>query len=211
MIKWKKLVQVAASLTMCVMMPAGVTCNAALIPCDKTVDSSVAEKMGETLVEETCKIQKDVQEELRRIELERLEQERLEKERLEQERLEREHQEELKRQTEENLAVQKLLASIIFCEAGNQPYEGQVAVGAVVMNRVESEIYPNSVEDVIYQSGQFGPAVTGWLDQVRACDGYTPETFQAALDAMSGSDPVEGCLYFDQGGYGIQIGAHYFH
>lgn len=206
MIKWKKLVQVAASLTMCVMMPVGVTCNAALIPCDKTVDSSVAEKMGETLVEETCKIQKDVQEELRRIELERLE-----RERLEQERLEREHQEELKRQAEENLAVQKLLASIIFCEAGNQPYEGQVAVGAVVMNRVESEIYPNSVEEVIYQSGQFGPAVTGWLDQVRACDGYTPETFQAALDTMSGSDPVEGCLYFDQGGYGIQIGAHYFH
>lgn len=206
MIKWKKLVQVAASLTICVMMPVGVTCNAALIPCDKTVDSSVAEKMGETLVEGTCKIQKDVQEELRRIELERLE-----RERLEQERLEREHQEELKRQAEENLAVQKLLASIIFCEAGNQPYEGQVAVGAVVMNRVESEIYPNSVEEVIYQSGQFGPAVTGWLDQVRACDGYTPETFQAALDAMSGSDPVEGCLYFDQGGYGIQIGAHYFH
>ncbi len=216
MIKWKKLVQVAASLTICVMMPVGVTCNAALIPCDKTVDSSVAEKMGETLVEGTCKIQKDVQEELRRIELERLERERLERERLErerleQERLEREHQEELKRQAEENLAVQKLLASIIFCEAGNQPYEGQVAVGAVVMNRVESEIYPNSVEEVIYQSGQFGPAVTGWLDQVRACDGYTPETFQAALDAMSGSDPVEGCLYFDQGGYGIQIGAHYFH
>ena len=206
MIKWKKLVQVAASLTICVMMPVGVTCNAALIPCDKTVDSSVAEKMGETLVEGTCKIQKDVQEELRRIELERLERERLERE-----RLEREHQEELKRQAEENLAVQKLLASIIFCEAGNQPYEGQVAVGAVVMNRVESEIYPNSVEEVIYQSGQFGPAVTGWLDQVRACDGYTPETFQAALDAMSGSDPVEGCLYFDQGGYGIQIGAHYFH
>ena len=206
MIKWKKLVQVAASLTICVMMPVGVTCNAALIPCDKTVDSSVAEKMGETLVEGTCKIQKDVQEELRGIELERLE-----RERLEQERLEREHQEELKRQAEENLAVQKLLASIIFCEAGNQPYEGQVAVGAVVMNRVESEIYPNSVEEVIYQSGQFGPAVTGWLDQLRACDGYTPETFQAALDAMSGSDPVEGCLYFDQGGYGIQIGAHYFH
>ena len=57
---------------------------------------------------------------------------------------------------------QKLLASIIFCEAGNQPYEGQVAVGAVIMNRVRSGVYPNSISEVIYQSGQFGPAMTGW-------------------------------------------------
>ena len=46
---------------------------------------------------------------------------------------------------------QKLLASIIFCEAGNQPYEGQVAVGAVIMNRVRSGVYPNSISEVIYQ------------------------------------------------------------
>lgn len=63
---------------------------------------------------------------------------------------------------------QKLLASIIFCEAGNQPYEGQVAVGAVIMNRVRSGVYPNSISEVIYQSGQFGPAMTGWLDTVRS-------------------------------------------
>ena len=63
---------------------------------------------------------------------------------------------------------QKLLASIIFCEAGNQPYEGQVAVGAVIMNRVRSGVYPNSISEVIYQSGQFGPAMTGWLDTVAA-------------------------------------------
>ena len=65
---------------------------------------------------------------------------------------------------------QKLLASIIFCEAGNQPYEGQVAVGAVIMNRVRSGVYPNSISEVIYQSGQFGPAMTGWLDTVRSSD-----------------------------------------
>ena len=47
------------------------------------------------------------------------------------------------------------MASIIYCEAGNQPYEGQVAVGAVIMNRVKSGCYPNSIEEVIYQSGQF--------------------------------------------------------
>ena len=58
---------------------------------------------------------------------------------------------------------QELLAALIYCEAGNQPYEGQVAVGAVVMNRVRSGSYPNTISEVIYQSGQFGPAMTGWL------------------------------------------------
>ena len=51
---------------------------------------------------------------------------------------------------------QELLAALIYCEAGNQPYEGQVAVGAVVMNRVRSGSYPNTISEVIYQSGQFG-------------------------------------------------------
>ena len=58
----------------------------------------------------------------------------------------------------------ELLAALIFCEAGNQPYEGQVAVGAVVMNRVNSGQFPDTITDVIYQSGQFTPAMTGWLD-----------------------------------------------
>ena len=106
---------------------------------------------------------------------------------------------------------QTLLASIIFCEAGNQPYEGQVAVGAVVMNRVNSGIYPNSIEEVIYQPGQFGPVSTGWLDKVRSSGGYTDSAMQAAADALSGANPVGGCLYFDQGGYGMRIGDHYFH
>lgn len=105
----------------------------------------------------------------------------------------------------------ELLASIIFCEAGNQPYEGQVAVGAVVMNRVNSGLFPDSIEAVIYQSGQFVPAGTGWLDAVRSQKGYTDSAMQAAKDALAGEDPVEGCLYFDQGGSGMQIGAHYFH
>ncbi|MGF0033017.1 cell wall hydrolase [Bariatricus sp. SGI.154] len=106
---------------------------------------------------------------------------------------------------------QALLASIIFCEAGNQPYEGQVAVGAVVMNRVNSGVYPNSIEEVIYQNGQFGPASTGWLDKVRNSGGYTATAMQAAADALAGANPVGGCLYFDKGGYGMKIGDHYFH
>jgi len=104
-----------------------------------------------------------------------------------------------------------LLASIIFCEAGNQPYDGQVAVGAVVMNRVNSSVFPNTIEEVIYQSGQFTPAITGWLDQVRSTGGYTGTNMQAAVDALSGANPVGGCLYFDRGGSGLQIGDHYFH
>ena len=77
-------------------------------------------------------------------------------------------QAEAQRKAEEEAAVaqlqeadKELLASIIFCEAGNQPYEGQVAVGAVIMNRVKSAVYPNSISEVVYQSGQFGPAMTG--------------------------------------------------
>lgn len=106
---------------------------------------------------------------------------------------------------------QQLLAALIFCEAGNQPYEGQVAVGAVVMNRVRSGSYPNSIAEVIYQSGQFTPAMTGWLDSVLAGGGYTDSAMQAAADALAGSNPVGECLYFSTGGYGLQIGDHFFH
>ena len=103
-------------------------------------------------------------------------------------------------------AEQELLAALIFCEAGNQPYEGQVA-----MNRVRSGAYPDSMAEVIYQSGQFTPAMTGWLDTVLAEGSYTDSAMQAAADALSGSSPVGDLLYFDCGGYGYQIGDHYFH
>ena len=106
---------------------------------------------------------------------------------------------------------QELLAALIYCEAGNQPYEGQVAVGAVVMNRVKSGVYPNTITDVIYQSGQFGPAMTGWLDSVFASGSYSDTARQAAADAIAGSNPVGDCLYFGNGNWGIQIGDHYFH
>ena len=101
---------------------------------------------------------------------------------------------------------QELLAALIFCEAGNQPYDGQVAVGAVVMNRVRSGSFPNTITDVIYQSGQFTPAMTGWLDSVLASDGYTDSAMQAAADALSGSNPIGDCLYFSTGGRRIPVG-----
>lgn len=119
--------------------------------------------------------------------------------------------EEQKKKAAEIEASKKLLAALIFCEAGNQPYKGQVAVGAVVMNRIASGKYPNSLKAVIYQRGQFGPASTGKLDRVLKNGSYTATNLQAAEDALKGVDPVEGCLYFGCGKKGIKIGAHYFH
>ena len=113
--------------------------------------------------------------------------------------------------TEYSDSTLKLLASIIFCEAGNQPYEGQVAVGAVVMNRVRSDAFPDTVREVIYQKGQFTPAGIGWLDRVVASEGYTDSALQAAKDALAGQNPIGDCLYFDQGSQGKRIGAHSFH
>lgn len=130
------------------------------------------------------------------------------------ERIAREKAEAAAAQAEAEAAQQaekELLASLIFCEAGNQPYEGQVAVGAVVMNRIKSSSYPDTMGEVIYQSGQFSPAMSGWLDRVRANQGYTEAAMQAAEDALAGSNPIGDCLYFSVGGYGTRIGDHLFH
>lgn len=175
------------------------------------LDKKIAEqKQAEKEAEEKALQEKKEEEEKAQRELE-------EAQKKEAERIAAE-QAEAQRKAEEEAAVaqlqeadKELLASIIFCEAGNQPYEGQVAVGAVIMNRVKSAVYPNSISEVVYQSGQFGPAMTGWLDSVRYSAGYTPSAMQAAIDALSGSNPIGDCLYFDQGGMGYQLGDHYFH
>ncbi len=67
----------------------------------------------------------------------------------------------------------RLLANLIYCEAGGEPYEGQVAVGSVVINRVLSSKYPDTVVGVIYQSGQFSPVASGRLDLALATDKAT--------------------------------------
>ena len=104
-----------------------------------------------------------------------------------------------------------LLASLIYCEAGNQSYEGMVAVGAVVMNRVNDSSYPDTVSDVIYQSGQFTPASSGSLSS--ALENGVPSTcYDAANAALSGQDPTGGAMYFNTGsGSGTQIGDHQFY
>lgn len=88
-----------------------------------------------------------------------------------------------------------LLAAIIQCEAGGCSYAGQLAVGAVVMNRVKSSSFPNTISGVIYQSGQFSPARTGKLAS-RLARGVSASCRQAAMEALSGKDNTNGAKYF---------------
>lgn len=104
-----------------------------------------------------------------------------------------------------------LLAALIFCEAGNQSREGKVAVGAVVMHRVASSSFANTIQGVIYQSGQFTPAYSGSLASALAV-GVPSDCYEAAQAALNGEDPVPGALYFNTGsGKGVKIGDHQFY
>ncbi len=107
-----------------------------------------------------------------------------------------------------------LLANLIYCEAGNQPFEGQVAVGAVVMNRVMSSVFPDTVVGVIYQNKQFSPVASGRLALALAENYATPACYQAADQAMKGATTVGNCLFFRtpiEGLSGKQIGGHIFY
>ncbi|WP_461815714.1 cell wall hydrolase [Faecalimonas sp.] len=104
-----------------------------------------------------------------------------------------------------------LMAAIIYCEAGIEPYQGKVAVGAVIMNRVRSGRFPNTISGVIYQRGQFGPAITGKLGRVLASGKATAECYKAADAALAGENPIGNRLFFGNGNTGYKIGSHYFH
>ncbi len=84
-----------------------------------------------------------------------------------------------------------LLAQCIYSEARGEPYKGQVAVGAVVLNRVKNSSFPNSIAGVIYQRGAFSAVDDGQIN-------LTPNdsALKAAKDAMNGWDPTGGCLYY---------------
>lgn len=108
----------------------------------------------------------------------------------------------------------RLLANLIYCEAGGEPYAGQVAVGSVVINRVLSSKYPDTVVGVIYQGGQFSPVASGRLDLALAADKATEKCYQAADEAMAGVTNVGNCVYFRtpiEGLNGISIGGHIFY
>lgn len=105
-----------------------------------------------------------------------------------------------------------LLAAIIECEAGSESYEGKLAVGSVVMNRVASSYFPNTVVGVIYQSGQFSPVASGRYATVLA-RGAESSCVQAAREVLAGSRTI-GALYFRRNTGTIEgtvIGNHVFY
>ena len=84
-----------------------------------------------------------------------------------------------------------LLARLISAEARGEPYAGQVAVGAVVLNRVEHPSFPNTISEVIFQPGAFSCMLDGQWDEPVADSAY-----QAARDALAGADPSGGAIYY---------------
>lgn len=85
----------------------------------------------------------------------------------------------------------ELLARIISAEARGEPYIGQVAVGVVVLNRVESSSFPDSISGVVYQPGAFTAITDGQINEA-----VTDSARRAARDALNGSDPTGGALYY---------------
>lgn len=107
-----------------------------------------------------------------------------------------------------------LLAAILQCEAGSSNYDALLAVATVIMNRVASSKYPNTVYGVIYQSGQFSPTWNGSLKRVLS-RGPASLCYQAAQDALNGSrlSSVSGCYSFrssSTGHYGTLVGGNVF-
>ena len=84
-----------------------------------------------------------------------------------------------------------LLSRIIYAESRGEPYSGQVAVGAVVLNRVKNSSFPNSIAGVIYQTGAFDAVSDGQINM-------SPDTTskKAAQDALNGWDPSYGAIYY---------------
>lgn len=107
-----------------------------------------------------------------------------------------------------------LLANLIYCEAGGEPYAGQVAVGSVVINRVLSDKFPDTVVGVIYQKRQFSPVGSGRLELALAMNKATPSCYKAADEAMAGLTNVGNCVFFRTpipGLTGTNIGGHVFY
>ena len=107
----------------------------------------------------------------------------------------------------------KLLANIIYCEAGSESYIGKVAVGNVIMNRVKSASQPNTITEVVYAKGQFSPVRNGSLQRALSSDKADAACYQAAIEALAGAQPVGGKLFFrrNNGRSGQVIGHHVFY
>ena len=108
---------------------------------------------------------------------------------------------------------QDILAALVQCEAGGESYEGQLAVGSVVMNRVRSGGYPGTITDVIYASGQFTPANSSKMSNLILNQNIKASCRQAAQEVLNGVCNVGDALHFKRAGNkeGLVIGAHVFY
>lgn len=106
-----------------------------------------------------------------------------------------------------------VLAALIQCEAGGESYEGQVAVGSVVMNRVRSSRFPNTIKEVVYAPGQFTPANSTKMMNLVLNGNIYQSCRQAAAEVISGYCNVGDCLFFRRSGNkeGLIIGNHVFY
>ncbi|MBO4678710.1 MAG: cell wall hydrolase [Lachnospiraceae bacterium] len=107
----------------------------------------------------------------------------------------------------------KVLATIIWCESRGESYEGQLAVGSVVMNRVRSGAYPNTVYDVVFASGQFSPVKTGSFQRAYENGSANDSSYKAAQEVLDGYTNVGDMTHFRRKGNrdGYIIGNHVFY
>jgi len=93
--------------------------------------------------------------------------------------------------TPQDLADLELLARLVYAEARGEPFQGQVAVAAVVLNRVGHPQFPDTVAGVVYQPRQFEPVANGSINMIP-----NNRAYEAALEAWQGADPTSGALFF---------------
>lgn len=106
----------------------------------------------------------------------------------------------------------RMLAALIYCEAQGEVFEGQVAIGTVVLNRIHSDHYPNSLSEVILQKDQFEPVTQGkYAVVLKNPEVISPSCYEAADAAIQGSNTVGDALYFKVGNSGKIIGNHGFY
>lgn len=108
----------------------------------------------------------------------------------------------------------RLLAALVYYESGNQPYQGKLAVASVVLNRMNDSRFPDTLSGVIYQSGQFSPAMNGALTWLVASGQQIQEDcVKAAEEVLYGGSTLPGYYFFNNTpiyGWDLQIGEHYF-
>lgn len=166
---------------------------------DDRVIGYVYREFVELLVDFKKAISKEEEEELIKLQ----EDERIKKEKLlEEERIKKETEVKYRDEVDYNQEELKLLACLVHAEAGDQSYDGKLAVANVVLNRVKSDKYPKTIEAVIYQSGQFTVAKSGSLSkQLDKYEAYSTKsqllTIKAAKAALAGANNIGSRLYFN--------------